>query len=586
MKKEIFIALFGCLFIISCSKEKTARPDEIDDTTVTAVGTPTGQSVHKLIDASGGQLTSADGTINISVPAGALTTATDITIQPITNNLAGGLGTAYRLTPHGQLFTKPVTITFNYKVADTIGSRPEFLDIAFQNAEGSWEMLTNTIVNKAEKKIAATTTHFSDWGYFKSIQLDPFKATVEQSAFMELKVMTTFPRIDPDDAPPGTFTIKVLKKPRKLRDDEIKSWNYVGEGELDPEGASAFYTAPDHEPGVNPEVVVANINMHRKGQFMILSNITVLGNSRVDYLWVDEDYLKFGPNGKCLLYIYGNFGTDPGINKRTVKINGLTVETDLWSPKIIRCKIDEYIFGPVEIAANNSVVARTVLRKFKGKFLYERFQGGLLNSGSSNALKESAEFLFVFRGFGKPCPANVDIVFPKSGALAAGTETKYRLGGSASVSTPVVNGCVFTASVTLPATTGFYFIEPHSLPYLPNHSEFKAEATDIEGGIEVKITDYWIEGVINNVRVQRTSTCGPGSLDTPKSLGLGLEGFKNKVIKLEYWGTDELKLKGTNKLTSGRLTSSILIEAWDNTVSIPSHYETDGMVPATFRDNP
>jgi hypothetical protein len=585
MKRKLFMAVVACLFIMSCRKDKAGLSNESDET-ITPVGAPTGQAVHKLIDANGGELTSADGTLKLTIPAGALNTATDITIQPISNELTGGTGNAYRLTPHGQTFSKPVTITFNYKAADTVGSRPEFLDIAFQDAEGSWQMLTNTTVDKVQKKLLATTTHFSDWGYFKSIQIDPAKATVEQGAFMELKVTTTFPRIDPDDAPPGTYTIKVLKKPRKLRPDEIRGWDYAGEGKLDPDGSSAFYTAPGHEPDINPEAVAVNINMHRKGQFMVLSNITVLGNSSVDYLWVDEDYLKFGVNGSCLLYIYGNFGNDPGTSKRSAKINGVTVPVDLWSPKIIRCKIDQQIFGPVEIAANDRVVARTVLRKFKGKFIYERFHGGLLNAGSSNALKETTEFLLVFRGFGKPCPANVDLIFPMEGALAEGTEAKYRLAGIASVSTPVVTGCVFTTSVSLPATTGFYFVEPRSLPFIPGRSEFKAEAKDIEGGIEVKITDYDIVNVITGVQVQRSSTCGPASLDPPKPLSVGLEGFRNKVIRLEYWGTDELKLKGTNKLTSNRMSSGILIEAWDNTVSVPSHYETDGLMPATFSDNP
>ena len=585
MKRKLFMAGMACLLIMSCRKDKDILSNESDET-ITPVGTPTGQVVHKMIDANGGEVTSADGTLRLTIPAGALSTATDIAIQPISNELTSGIGNAYRLTPHGQTFSKPVTITFNYNAADTVGSRPECLDIAFQDAEGSWQMLTNTTVNKVQNKLLATTTHFSDWGYFKSIQIDPPKATVDQGAFMELKVTTTFPRIDPDDAPPGTYTIKVLKKPRKLRDDEIKGWDYAAEGELDPEGSSAFYTAPDHEPGVNPEAIVANINMHRKGQFMVLSNITVLGNTSVDYLWVDEDYIKFGMNGSCLLYIYGNFGNDPGVSKRSVKINGTSVTADLWTPKLIRCKIDEQIFGPVEIAANGRVVARTVLRKFKGKFIYERFHGGLLNAGSSNALKETTEFVFVFRGFGKPCPANVDLVFPKEGALAAGTEAKYRLAGSASVSTPMVDGCVFTTSVSLPTTTDWYFIEPRSMPWYPGQSEFKAEANEIDGGIEVKITSYLVENVITGVQVKRSSSCGPSSLDPAKPLGVGLEGFENKVIKLEYWGTDELKLKGTNKLTSSRMSSGILIEAWDNTVSIPSHYETDGLMPATFSDNP
>jgi len=578
------MAVMACLFIISCRKDIAVVSPESDET-VTPVGTAAGQAVHKMIGENGGELTSADGTLHLAIPAGALNAETDISIQPISNELTGGIGTAYRLAPHGQIFSKPVAITFNYKAADTVGSRPEFLDIAFQDSEGSWQMLTNTTVDKVQKKVTAATTHFSDWGYFKSIQVDPAAATVEQGAFLELKVTTTFPRIDPDDAPPGTSTIKVLKKPRKLRDDEIKGWDYAGEGKLDPDGSSAFYAAPDHEPGINPEVAAVKINMHRKGLFMVLSNITVLGSSDVDYLWVDEDYFKFGANGPCLLYIYGNFGNDPGAAKRSVKINGETVTVDLWSPKIIRCKIDEQIAGPVEITADGRVVARTVLRKFKGKFIYERYHGDVLNAGSSNALKETTEFLLVYRGFGKPCPANVDLVFPKTTALAAGTEARYTLQGSASVSTPVVDGCVSTTSVSLPATSGWYFIEPQSMPYLPNHSEFKAEANDIEGGIEVTISNYEIVDVITGVRVQRSSSCGATSLDPAKSLSVGLEGFRNKVITLEYWGTDELKLKGTNKLTSNRISSGILIEAWDGTGS-PSHYETDGLMPATFSDNP
>jgi hypothetical protein len=586
MKRLLFMSAMAWLLIIGCRKDKTELPPVESDETVTPVGTPIGQPVHKIINTNGGELISADGTLKLTVPAGALNAPTDITIQPISNELSGGIGTAYRLTPHGQQFSKPVTVTFNYKVPDTVGSRPECLDIAFQDAEGSWQMLTNTTVNRVQKKISATTTHFSDWGYFKSIYIDPGKVTVDQGAFLELKVMTTFPRLDPDDAPPGTTTIKVLKKPRKLRDDEIKRWDYAGEGELDGEGSSAFYTAPDHEPNMNPEVATANINMHRKGQFMILSNITVLGNTKVDYLWVDEDHLRFGMNGSCLLYIYGNFGADPGVNKRSVKINGVSVTADLWTPKIIRCKIDEYISGAIEIAANGNVVARSVLRKFKGKFIYERFHGGLLNSGSSNALKETTEFLFVFRGFGKPCPSNIDLLFPKEGALAAGTEAKYKLAGSASVSTPMVGGCVYTTSVSLPTTTGLYFLEPESMPWFPGQSEFKAEANEIDGGIEVKITSYMVQSVITDVQVQRTSTCGPGSLDPKKPLSIGLEGFENKVIKLEYWGTDELILKGTTKLASNRMSSGILIEAWDNTVSVPSHYETDGLMPATFSNYP
>jgi len=582
MKRIFFIAAMAftcCLLIAGCRKSKDVMPAEKEET-VTAVGTPVGASTHKTIDASGGELASADGRIRLLVPAGALNAATDISIQPITSQLPEGLGYAYRLTPHGQQFGKPITVVFNYTAEDTADCRPEFLNIAFQDTAGTWQMLTNTTVNKLQKKLTATITHFSDWGYFKSLKLTPAAATVDLGGFLELKVTTTFPRVDPDDAPPGTYTIPVLKKPRQLRPDEIKGWTYTGAGKLEPDAAWAFYTAPDHEPNANPEAIAVNINMHRTGQFMLISNITVLAGHAVDYLQVDEDSQKKSNNGKCMLYMYGSFGQDPGAAKRSVKIDGLAVEADLWSPSVIRCKIDEDISGAIEIAADGRVVARSVLRKFKGSFLYERFHGGALNAGSSNALKESILFNLVYRGFGKPCPPNVHRLFTVDGALAHGTESRYTLSGSASISTPPRDGCIYTTSVSLPTTHGWYFIEPYSMPGLTG---FKCEAKDVEGGIEIKMS-YVLDDIISGVRVQRTSTCGPGSYDSPRSLGVSLEGFNNKAISLSFWDTDGLTLKGTGKLTSNRMASGILIEAWDGTGN-PSQYETDGLVAATFSNN-
>jgi len=577
------MAVACCLFIASCQKAKENIPDSPgNDETVTPVGTSQGQASTKTIGEAGGELLSADGTIRLIIPAGALSAPVAIGIQPITNQLTEGIGSAYRLSPHGQHFNKPVQVIFNYKPQDTVGSRADFLDIAFQDSTGSWQMLTNTKVDRTQRSITAATTHFSDWAYFKSIKLTPATATVEQKSFLELKLSTTFPYIDPDDATPGTYTVKLLKNPRKLRADEVKGWSYSGEGHFEGDGAQGFYTTPDHLPSMNPEAVSANVQMHRKGQFMVISNITVLGSGGVDYLIVDEDFMSPVNNGKCALYLYGSFGSDPGAAKRSVKINSVAVEADLWSPSIIRCKIDQQISGAIEIAANGKVVARSVLRKFKGSFIYERFHGGLMNSGSSNALKETGVFQLVYRGFGKPCPSNVNLIFPITGALAEGTEVKYTLSGSASVTTPPVDGCVNTTSVSLPTTSGFYFIEPHSMP--GSQTGLRGEAKDIAGGIEVKIF-YVLENIIEGVQVKRTSSCGPGSFDPAKPLGVSLEGFNNKAIQLEFWGTDELKLKGTNELKSNRMASGILIEAWDGTGN-PNHYETDGLMPATFSDNP
>ncbi|MFT3826587.1 MAG: hypothetical protein QM731_21885 [Chitinophagaceae bacterium] len=578
MSRRILMAgiFMLCLLNTSCRKDHdktTSGPEE----TVTPVGTPTGDAIHKTIDANGGEIASADGTIRVSIPAGALSTATDISVQPVSNELPGGIGNAWRLMPHGLQFQKPVTISFQYKAADTVGSRADFLDIAFQDASGTWQMLTNTTVNRAQKKIIATTTHFSDWNYLKSINLTPSETTVEQEESLDLKITTRFPRLDPDDAPPGTYTVKVLKEPRELRPDEIKGWHYSGEGILISRATEGYYTAPDHLPAANPEAVTVEINIHRKGLFMLVSNITVTGDEGVDYLQVDEDNTNPLNGGMCALYMYGKFGNDPGAGKRSVKINSTTVQVDLWSPTVIRCKIDETISGAIEIANGNKIVARSVLRKFAGDFVYERFHGGLINSNSPNPLKETTTFTFVYRGFAQPCPASVKPLFQIDMGLAMGTIAHYALSGQASVTTPVIQGCRSTTSVSLPMTRGQYFLEPNSAG---GSTIFISHVKDIVGGIEIKL-DYAMENVLKNVIVERTSSCGPGSFDPPRTLGVGLEGFNNKAINFEFLGRDGLILKGTNQLRSNRMSTGILIEAWDGTGN-PSHYETDGLMPATF----
>lgn len=571
-------ALLSALMLFSCKKstETDITPPPIDENTSTPIGTPSGALVKKMIDGNGGELTSTDGTVLVSIPAGALESAREISIQPITNELPGGIGDAYRILPHGEVFKKPVTIRFRYKQEDLVSTLPEFLDIASQTDEGSWESPMNATIDKQNRTLTVTSTHFSDWGYFKSLDLIPAEATVELGGSVDLKVTTHFPYVDPDDAPPGVTVIKVLKTPRALRPDEIKKWSYTGDGILISRGSEAFYTAPEEEPDANPEAVTAHVNMHRKGQFMLVSNITVLGSGNVAYLHVDEDYKSVLNNGDCMLYMYGNFGNDPGQNNRSVLINGTKVETDLWSPTVIRCRIDREIAGAIEVKSKNKTVARSVLRKYTGTFLYERFQGGKLNSVSSNPLKETTELKIVYRGFGAPCPETIDPIFYHGGIAAFGTRADYNLSGQAEVTTP--GTCPRTSSISLPNTSGTFL---HNTINGSAFNKFLVEVKDIEGGIEVQIQFSVLE-LLTGVRVKRTN-CHSSSLDTPKSLGVSLEGFAYKPINLLFEEPGKIKLPGNDPLKSGNISSNILIEAWDGTGS-PSHYQTDGLLPATLKN--
>ena len=317
--------------------------------------------------------------------------------------------------------------------------------------------------------------------------------------------------------------------------------------------------------------------MHRKGQFMLVSNITVLAERGVDYLQVDEDYFKLNHNSKCALYLYGSFGNDPGVAGRSVTIDGVPVETDVWAPGFIRCWIDRDISGAITISANNHTVANSVLRKWKSDFIYTRYHGGVLNAGSPDPLKEETIFTLVYRGFGRPCPPNVNLLFQFDPCLANGTEADFTLSGSASITPP--GTCPTVSSITIPRSSGLTPMNPTSVPGLTG---FRTHVTDKEGGIGIKI-EFDINNVTPALSVQRTN-CHGTSFDPARTYGVGFEGFHNTEIDLAFWGTNELTLKAVAELKSPRLSTGILIEAWDGTGN-PSHYETDGLMPATFKNH-
>lgn len=560
--------------LASCKKDEKELPVITDPVvTGTPVGTPIGTPVSKTIGAAGGELASADGKIRIIIPAGALAAEKNISIQPVTKQLPSALGISYRLSPHGEQFALPVTLVFNYDDQDLEGTLPEFLDIAYQDDKGVWQALTNSTVDKINKQVRVTTTHFSDWTYFKSMQLNPSEATVALGGSVDLKVTTTFPYMDPDDAPPGDKTTPVYTAPRELRPDEILGWTYSGDGILISQAAKAFYTAPQEEPDTNPEAVTVKINMARKGQFLIVSNITVLSDKNIDYLHVDEDWVMPHNNGKCVLYLYGNFGNDPGAGKRSVTIDGTQVDADLWAPTLIRCRIDQDIFGAIEVKSNGNVVAKSVLRKFTGSIFYERFHGGVANAGSSNPLKETTRFDLVYRGFGKPCPPHVNAL-PVQLSLANGTDANFTLGGSASVTQP--GTCPITTSTNLPTAGGIQPLNPLSVQAL---SGFKAWVEETGDGLIIEFK-YAINNVIAGAKITR-SNCNFTS-ESLHNLAVGMEGFEFKPIAFEFDGTSGLKLKNS-PLQTGRMATSILIEAWSGEGN-PSHYETDGLMKATLRN--
>jgi ZU5 domain len=134
-------------------------------------GTPTGTLATQTIDANGGSVISADSRVTLSIPAGALSTPTDITIQPITNTGPNGDGLAYRLGPEGTTFATPITLTLHLSDAEVLALDTSF--VATQHADGLWYSLPGQTRDATAKTLSIPTVHFSDYTALETLQIEP-----------------------------------------------------------------------------------------------------------------------------------------------------------------------------------------------------------------------------------------------------------------------------------------------------------------------------------------------------------------------------------------------------------------------------
>src|SRR6188768_2993319 len=153
-------------------------PEEEGIPEPTAVGTPVGDMVTKQIGPDGGSISAIDNTLKLVIPAGALNATTAITVQPITNFAPGGVGNAYELSPDGQNFSKPVTITFHYMDSVEGGATWSEIGIAFQDANGFWHRAQNIVSDSVNKTISATSLHFTGFSIYRKINITPIHSIV------------------------------------------------------------------------------------------------------------------------------------------------------------------------------------------------------------------------------------------------------------------------------------------------------------------------------------------------------------------------------------------------------------------------
>jgi hypothetical protein len=330
MKKTFYrIAIITALWVAvfsSCEKDKNSPQNT--SPVITEKGTSVGNPASASIGASGGTLESYDGKLTVTIPAGALTSTTTLSVEPITNKAPLGVGTGYRLSPEGTTFNKPVKLTFHYNEELLNGVPSDFLWIVTQASDGSWAGARKSVVDTLNKTVTVDVPHFSDWalGKFIDFVLSPSSKTLLKGTSVTLK-LTGFSRdkniTEEDDLVPLIPTSELdddglVPLPNipaieeRLMDFRVKQWTLNGSaapvsnsnGTLSPSGLTATYTAPNKRPANNPVAVTVQLESSnkegKKASFYVTSTISVVESDL--YLLVtingsSYEYFQYGVNG-------------------------------------------------------------------------------------------------------------------------------------------------------------------------------------------------------------------------------------------------------------------------------------------------
>ncbi|HTE11114.1 MAG TPA: hypothetical protein VK645_09090 [Chitinophagaceae bacterium] len=181
----IFVTITGC------QKKDNLQPSPVDEVkgAVRPTGTSLGTIITKEIGPAGGIIKTADDVVSISIPAGALSANTVIGIEPVTNTNLAGLGKAYRLTPHGQQFAKPVALKFSYQDEKDSIAMQEALGLSYQDEKGIWHFMGNHALDTTAKTVTYKSTHFSDWALMPWLVLSPYFKIVSEDEEVDIEAL-------------------------------------------------------------------------------------------------------------------------------------------------------------------------------------------------------------------------------------------------------------------------------------------------------------------------------------------------------------------------------------------------------------
>lgn len=272
--------LLSVVVLLGCSGGSVHKPPASEK------GTSIGNKTTQSIGTAGGTVKSSDGRIELIVPAGALTADTVFGIEPMSNTAPGGIGTSYQLTPEGQVFAMPATVSIAYEARDWVGSSEDAMRVAYQSDDGFWhtyKSVTKKAGGSGGGRLEVQTKHLSTWSNVLGWQLLPAEARVATLGQLDLHFIYCAPEEfeDVDGTLTGLTSRCDLDSQELPRLVTMGGWSVNGTsggslavGVISSEGRDAKYTAPDQTPTSNP-VAVSVAFQDADGASQAVSNITV-----------------------------------------------------------------------------------------------------------------------------------------------------------------------------------------------------------------------------------------------------------------------------------------------------------------------
>jgi hypothetical protein len=157
--KPFVSSLVLTVTLVACGGDPVAEPGS-QQPLVTPIAEAVGEPIIKTIGSVGGSLSTSDGFVTIIVPAGAVASDTQFTLQKTSDTLGGGVGAGFKLLPHNLEVAVPLRV--RVQIDNPSGVPASELRLALQDSAGQWYG-TSTVLSGAPRITAVSSQQVTDY---------------------------------------------------------------------------------------------------------------------------------------------------------------------------------------------------------------------------------------------------------------------------------------------------------------------------------------------------------------------------------------------------------------------------------------